>query len=274
MNPKTPQSRNGRMRRKSLPPNPVLYTFFTLALVALWEGVALLEVYPQTVFPPAHVVAQRLWILMVSGGLPIKVLYSVGTVFAGMGIALLGVLFAAALGRRFAAVDAFMVYMSAIAGPIPGVAILPLVVLWLGLSRAAMLFILVHAMIWPMWSTVNLGLQRLDVRYRRMLAAFRVPFHRQLIHVYGQGIVPDVLLALQIAWSRGWRALIATEMIFGIVGKHGGLGWLIYERRMYMDTAGMMAGLIAVAVCGIVFETVILKSKRLEAFFGYGDSTD
>lgn len=57
-------------------------------------------------------------------------------------------------------------------------------------------------------------------------------------------------------------------MIFGIVGSHSGLGWLIYERRMYMDTAGMLAGLIAIAVCGVLFESVLFKAKRWEVFIG------
>ena len=76
------------------------------------------------------------------------------------------------------------------------------------------------------------------------------------------------MTGLQISWSRGWRALISVEMIFGMVGNQTGLGWLIYERRMYMDTAGLIAGLIAIAICGILFETLFLKVKKTEAFHG------
>jgi NitT/TauT family transport system permease protein len=52
-------------------------------------------------------------------------------------------------------------------------------------------------------------------------------------------------------------------MIFGIVGAQTGLGWMIYERRMYMDTEGLYAGLIMIAFCGVLFESLIFKKRNL-----------
>jgi len=81
-------------------------------------------------------------------------------------------------------------------------------------------------------------------------------------HLYCLGAAEDLRSALGVAWSRGWRALISVEMIFGITGSQSGLGWLLYERRMYMDTAGLYAGLAAVALCGILFETWIFRPEK------------
>jgi NitT/TauT family transport system permease protein len=46
-------------------------------------------------------------------------------------------------------------------------------------------------------------------------------------------------------------------MIFGAVGSKGGLGWYIFKQRVFMDTAGMFAGLMIIVVIGIIVEDFI-----------------
>jgi NitT/TauT family transport system permease protein len=55
-------------------------------------------------------------------------------------------------------------------------------------------------------------------------------------------------------------------MIFGAVGATGGLGWFLFQKRVFMDTPGLFAGLIMVAVIGLIVEDVVfgfLEKKTL-----------
>ncbi len=61
---------------------------------------------------------------------------------------------------------------------------------------------------------------------------------------------------VHIGWARGWRGLISAEMIFGSISQIGGLGWYMYQRRAFMDTAGMYAGIIFVMLIGLIVEGV------------------
>ena len=250
------------MKRKQL----LIKLSFIFLLAFTWEVIAYSGHFPEALFPKLETIVVRFIDLVINDALIMKALYSIGIVLVAMCISLCVAAALVVLGSRFEYIRINSDLLSAIASPIPGIAILPIVVLWLGISREAMLVIMIHAMLWPLWTNMILAVDRIRVRYRRMMLAFKIPWFRRMTQVYFKGILPDLVAGLEIAWSRGWRALLSIEMIFGIVGRQSGLGWLIYERRMYMDTAGMFAGLIAIAICGILFESILFKTKKLEVF--------
>ena len=239
---------------------------FILLLAMVWEVIAYSGHFPEALFPKLETILVRVVDLVINDALVMKAIYSISIVLIAMGISLGVAVVLAILGSRFEYMRINIDLLNAIASPIPGIAILPIVILWLGISRESMLVIMLHAMLWPLWTNMILAIDRIRTKYQRMMMAFKMPWSRRMTQVYMKGIVPDLVAGLEIAWSRGWRALLSIEMIFGIVGRQSGLGWLIYERRMYMDTAGMFAGLIAIAICGILFESIIFRTKKLEVF--------
>jgi len=239
---------------------------FIVGLAILWEIVAYSGHFPEALFPKLEGIIIRFVDLALHEALLFKALYSISIVLFAMVFSLILALLIVALGNRFEYVRVNTELLNAIASPIPGIAILPVIILWLGISQSAMMVIMIHAMLWPLWTNIVLAVDRVKIKYHRLMTAFKIPRIRRVRHIYLEGILPDIVAGLEIAWSRGWRALLSIEMIFGIVGKQSGLGWLIYERRMYMDTAGMLAGLIAIALCGILFESILFRTKKLEAF--------
>lgn len=237
---------------------------FILVLLGIWQGTAYAGIFSQALFPKVETILIRFVDLLLYEGLVMKTLYSIFIVLLAMAISLALSVILTCLGRRSAFVRESTHMTHAIASPLPGIAILPLVLIWLGVSQSAMLLIMVHATLWPLWAQVSQSVDRLDQRYSRFIRAFRIPPARRFWHIYVLGIRPELMTGLRISWSRGWRALISVEMIFGMVGSQTGLGWLIFERRMYMDTPGLYAGLLAIALCGIFFETFVFKAGPVE----------
>ena len=239
---------------------------FIIGLAILWEIVAYSGHFPEALFPRLEGIIVRFIDLTLHDQLLLKALYSIMIVLIAMVFSLIIAFIIVALGTRFEYIRVNTELLNAIASPIPGIAILPIIILWLGISQSAMMVIMIHAMLWPLWINIVLAVDRVKLKYHRLMTAFKIPRLRRIRHIYFEGILPDIVAGLEIAWSRGWRALLSIEMIFGIVGKQSGLGWLIYERRMYMDTEGMLAGLIAIALCGILFESILFRTKKMEAF--------
>ncbi len=239
---------------------------FIIGLAILWEIVAYSGHFPEALFPRLEGIIVRFIDLTLHDALLLKALYSIMIVLIAMVFSLIIAFIIVALGTRFEYFRVNTELMNAIASPIPGIAILPIIILWLGISQSAMMVIMIHAMLWPLWTNIVLAVDRVKLKYHRLMTAFKIPRLTRIRHIYFEGILPDIVAGLEIAWSRGWRALLSIEMIFGIVGKQSGLGWLIYERRMYMDTEGMLAGLIAIALCGILFESILFRTKKMEAF--------
>lgn len=239
---------------------------FVLLLLMIWEIVARLEIYPKAMFPSLEVVFVKLMSMISTGELITQAIYSISIVIVTMCLSLVIGLMAVAASTSSRYIRVNIELLNATLGPIPGVAVLPFIILWFGISQTSMNLIMIHAMVWPIWLTLMLSKDKLDQKYSKLMRAFKVKSNYKWMHVYLQGMVPDIITALEIAWGRGWRTLLSVEMIFGIVGDQSGLGWLVYERRMYMDTAGMLSGLLVIALCGIIFESLLFKSKRLEAY--------
>lgn len=241
---------------------------FLIILLLAWEATAYSGIYPKALFPSLEAILIKFYMMLINDNLFGKALYSISLVVASIAISLILSVLMIVIGNFSQYFKDSTEVMNSIASPLPGIAILPLVILWFGISRISMVFIIVHATLWPLWSQLTLSVDRINSRFSRFIHAFKISKKKSFYHVFFLGTKPDLITGLQISWSRGWRALISIEMIFGMVGNQTGLGWLIYERRMYMDTAGLIAGLFAIAICGILFESLFLKAKKTEATHG------
>ncbi len=51
-------------------------------------------------------------------------------------------------------------------------------------------------------------------------------------------------------------------MVFGASGTEGGLGWFIYQRRYFMDTPGVFAGIIIIIVIGVAVDMLFALAER------------
>lgn len=77
---------------------------------------------------------------------------------------------------------------------------------------------------------------------------------------------------MKIGWSRAWRAVISAEMIFGTIGSGGGLGWFIYNKRIFMDTPGMYGGVIILMLIGLIVENLFFRTveRRIAHVYSQG----
>lgn len=237
---------------------------FLLMILGVWEVIVKLKFYPESLFPSVSTVIERLLYMFFHESLISKIIFSLGIVFFALIVSLIIAFGLVCVSKKINFFKNGISLINGIASPLPGVAVLPIVILWMGISSTSMILIMIHAMVWPLYTTLLLSADRLSSQYSRMIKVFRIDFKTMMIQIYLRGMMPDLLSGIEIAWSRGWRALISIEMIFGIVGKNSGLGWLIYERRMYMDTSGMIAGLVAIAMCGTIFERLIHFAQQRE----------
>jgi len=86
--------------------------------------------------------------------------------------------------------------------------------------------------------------------------------------------LPHTITGLKTGWAFGWRTIIAAELIFGVAGGGGGLGFFINDSRTFLRIPDVFAGLVTIALIGIALEmifnvierrTVIKWGMKLEA---------
>ncbi len=147
-----------------------------------------------------------------------------------------------------------IVSLTSLLHPLPGVALLPVVILWAGVGPSATLLVVVHSVLWPLVTNLLTGAEGVSEVHRLFGRNIGLSSGELFLKVELPGSMPSILAGGRIAWSRGWRAFISAEMIFGAVAGEGGLGWYLFNRRVFMDTSGLFAGLVVVMLLGMAVE--------------------
>jgi NitT/TauT family transport system permease protein len=154
--------------------------------------------------------------------------------------------------------------LTAMFNPLPAIALLPLALLWFGLGKASLLFVIVHAVLWPLALGAYAGFQAVPETLRMAGRNYGLNGLRLVLHILVPAALPSILSGLKIGWAFAWRTLIAAELVFGTTGGQGGLGWYIFQNRSELYTDKVFAGLAAVILIGLLVENVVFRP--LETF--------
>jgi NitT/TauT family transport system permease protein len=144
--------------------------------------------------------------------------------------------------------------------PLPAIALLPLSLLWFGLGKGSLIFVIVHSVLWPLALNTYSGFLSVSPTLRMAGRNYGLQGWRYVIHILVPAALPSILSGLKIAWAFAWRTLIAAELVFGSSGGEGGLGWYIFQNRNELYTDRVFAGLIAVVVIGLLVENLLFSA--------------
>jgi NitT/TauT family transport system permease protein len=178
----------------------------------------------------------------------------------GIGAAVAAVLTAFATLSKVG--EDLLILLTSLLNPLPGVAVLPLAMLLFGINETALRFVIANATIWPIAIAVTTGFKTANatlVAVGRNVGLSRI---RVITDVLAPAALPSVISGIKTAWAFGWRTIIAAELIFGVAGEESGLGNYIDNARQYFLTPQLFAGLVTIAILGVVFETLFGAVER------------
>ncbi len=236
----------------------------------LWEGsVKLFRVSP-LLFPPVEEVACTIYLGMVRGDLLWQSLYSLGMI--GVSLVASGVLavilaLLSTWSKRF---ESLIDTVPALAHPLPGLARLPLIIMWFGTGSGAVMAIVIHSALWPISVNLISGFKSMPSIYEDIGKSLSMNSLEITLEIRLRASMAALISGLKIGWARGWRAFISAEMVFGAVGNKGGIGWYILTQRTFMNTAGLFAGIILVIGIGLLVEDVVFASVEKHTLEKWG----
>lgn len=177
-----------------------------------------------------------------------------------LGIAAATVLTTLAAWTRFG--DDVLVTLTSMLNPLPSIAILPLAVLWFGLSTQALIFVVANAVTWPIAINVNTGFKTANRTIISVARNIGLGRWRMIAEVLMPAALPHTISGLKTGWAFGWRTLVAAELVFGVAGGSGGLGYYINDSRYFLQIADVFAGLVTIAVIGMLVELLFNLLER------------
>jgi NitT/TauT family transport system permease protein len=227
-----------------------------LALLAvLWEIAA--RVADNDLLLPTFSQTARAFVTDISSGeLVDKARISIGLLLQGylLGIVAAFALTAAAVSSRFG--RDLLSTLTSMFNPLPAIALLPLALLWFGLGKTSLIFVLIHSVLWPLALATYAGFQGVPETLRMGGRNYGLRGLRFVVLILVPAALPAILSGLRIAWAFAWRTLIAAELFFGASSGKGGLGWYIFQNRNELYTDKVFAGLISVILIGLLVESL------------------
>ena len=144
--------------------------------------------------------------------------------------------------------------------PLPPIALLPLALLWFGLGKGSLIFVLIHSVMWPLALNTYSGFMGVPTTLRMAGANYGLTGLRYVFQILIPAALPSIISGLKIGWAFAWRTLIAAELVFGASSGKGGLGWYIFQNRNELYTDRVFAGLVLVILIGLLIEGIVFET--------------
>lgn len=240
---------------------------FVLVL-AVWELLSLTGVFDPTLIPAPTTVAVTLW----------DELFVTGEMWPSIGVtlyrAVAGLILGSAIGLvlgvfmgQFRWVANLLEPLISFAFPMPKLALLPLLIVLLGIGETSLITMVTLGAFFPM--VVNTfagvgGVNRVLLWNARTLGANRLQLLRTVVI---HSALPHILSGVRIAGGVSFLLVVAAEMI----SANTGLGYLIiFSQRNYRPDI-VIAGILATATLGFVIDRIVSRSS--DALLSWQDTT-
>ncbi len=221
-----------------------------VAFLVVWKLVHLTRLFPPWAFPAPEQVATAFIGTVRNGELLKHTSASVGRQVVGVFLAAVvavpaGVFLGSSRDFRAAFLPLCrMVY------PIPGIAWIPLAILWFGIGFKSTVFVIFFSGVWPILFNTMTGVATLDGQYTDVARVYLAPRLFYVRQVLIPGSLPYIITGIRLTYGVGWRVIVGAEMISSITG----LGFMIDDARWQLRPDIMVAGMITIAMIGWVME--------------------
>src|SRR5215467_11814751 len=130
----------------------------------------------------------------------------------------------------------------------PTIALAPLFILWLGIGIWSKVLVVIFLVLFPVTINTEAGLRTTSERLIEMLRSFGASPRQIFFKVSLPSAVPFILAGLKLGIGRGLIGVVVAELF----GSRAGLGRLISQSADAFNMPDLFAGVIILAVAGIV----------------------
>lgn len=256
-------------RKKTL--NQVL---FILGALIGWELLAWTGWFPPLLFPKMSQAFIHLWTELSGGELLQRVVFSLYIIGWGLGLAVVTAALVTTGAMLSPLFSDWVQALMAVLHPLPGIAVLPIIILWLGTGSRSIVAVIWFSSIWPLIANLHTGLRSVpttQIEVGRNLGLKGIALVRSILL---PGAFPYILTGLRVGWARAWQASVAAEMVFGASGGEGGLGWFIYKKRFFMEIPSVFGGMIIIILIGLLVERLCFEAVEVRTVRRWGMTSE
>jgi ABC-type nitrate/sulfonate/bicarbonate transport system permease component len=229
-----------------------------IALLALWQAVCMTGWVSELYLPAPVSILQTGWEMAASGEISVNMqasLQRIGWGFAIGSAAGIGIGLLTGFSRLAEAVGNPLIYSLY---PIPKIALLPLIILWLGIGEVSKITIISLGVFFPVVINTYSGVKNVDPLLIKVAVSYRTSRLNMIRKVVLPAALPVIFAGLKLAAGTSLLLLVAAEMI----AAKEGVGAMILHYGDLMLTTKLMVGVLVLSLLGLVFNRILEWTER------------
>ncbi|MFT9205142.1 MAG: ABC transporter permease subunit [Liquorilactobacillus mali] len=143
---------------------------------------------------------------------------------------------------------------------IPHLALIPLIILWLGIGESAKISLVALGCLFPMYINTYHGITSVDPKLIEMGKSYELSKKDLFIKVIFPGALPTILRGVRYALGVMWTTLIVAETI----SASSGIGYMSTNAEQFMDMKTIVLCILIYALLGKLSDFI---AKNLEDIF-------
>jgi NitT/TauT family transport system permease protein len=233
-----------------------LPAFVVVAFIIAWEALVRVRGIAPIYLPAPSAIAVYLWRMIADGSLAVNLGITLGRVLGGFAIAALaGVGLGIAMGMSRLVARIADPWIAALY-PLPKIALIPLLLTWLGTGESYKIVISAVTAFFPIVISAYAGIREVDRGLMKAAEDLGASARQVQLKVVLPAAVPSIFAGLHLGMGVTIILVIAAEMIGG--SSTSGMGYLLMQAGQVMETEKVFANLVVLAVVG----ALIVKLQR------------
>jgi ABC-type nitrate/sulfonate/bicarbonate transport system permease component len=150
--------------------------------------------------------------------------------------------------------------------PVPGIAWLPLAVLWFGLGESSKVFLIAIGVFFPVFVGTVRGIRQTDPLHVRSAQALGASRWQVIRDVLIPSASPEILTGQRVGLSLGFIYMVAAELI----GGRSGLGYMIAYARISGQPDQIYVGILVIGLLNLSLGAIqwLIERHMLRWHFG------
>lgn len=142
--------------------------------------------------------------------------------------------------------------------PIPPIAWIPLVILWMGIGELSKVFLIFLGGFFVVLINVIDGIRLIDPKLVEVAVAVETPRFKYITQLLIPAAMPTIFTGLRVALGTCWSCVVAAEL----VAASSGIGYMISNARNFGQMDVVIIGMISIGVVGKIMDEILKKIEK------------
>nr|WP_296193722.1 ABC transporter permease [uncultured Anaerobutyricum sp.] len=137
--------------------------------------------------------------------------------------------------------------------PIPPIAWIPLVILWMGIGEGSKVFLIFLGGFFPVLINVTDGICYTNKKLTEVAAVMETPRKKYITQLVIPAAMPSIFTGLKVSLGSCWTCVVAAEL----VASTSGIGYMISNARNFGQMDVVIVGMLSIGVVGKIMDVIL-----------------